>query len=65
MDIYSVYLNILLYIVVHYRLVIYLLDYLIYFYMARMSYYRTVIYKFKYLKLQEFKIQDYYFLLIV
>ena len=36
----SVYLNIFLYIVVHYGPVIHLLDYFIYFYTARMSYYR-------------------------
>jgi hypothetical protein len=35
----------------YYRLVIYSLNYLIYLYIARMSYYRRVIYKFKYLKL--------------
>jgi len=48
---YSVYLNVFLYIVMHYRLVIYSLNDLISFCMARMSYYRGVIYKFKYLKL--------------
>ena len=49
--VYSIYLNIFLYIVVYYRLVVYLLNDLISFYMARISYYRGVIYKFKYLKL--------------
>jgi len=44
-------LNIFLYIVVHYRPVIYLLNNLISFYIARISYYREVVYKFKYLKL--------------
>ena len=64
-NICSAYLNILLYIVVHYRLVIYLLDYLIYLYIARIFCYRRVIYKFKYLKLQGFRIRDYHLLLIV
>ena len=64
-NIHSAYLNIFLYIVVHYRLVIYLLDYLIYLYTARIFYYRRVIYKFKYLESQEFGIQNYYLLLIV
>jgi hypothetical protein len=49
--VYPIYLNIFLYIVVHYRLVIYLLNNLIGLYIARMSYYRGVVYKFKYLKL--------------
>src|ERR1700679_807900 len=56
---YSAYLNIFLYIVIYYRLVICSLNYLIHFYMARISYYRRVIYKFKYLKSQRFGIQDY------
>jgi len=51
MHAHSIYLNIFLYIVVHYKLVIYLLNNLIGFYMARMPYYKGVIYKFKYLKL--------------
>ena len=62
---YSIYLDIFLYIVVYYRLIICLLYYLIYLYIARISYYRRVIYKFKYFKLQEFRIWDYYFLLII
>jgi len=45
------YLNIFLYIVVHYRPIIYLLNNPISLYIARMSYYKRVIYKFKYLKL--------------
>jgi len=49
--IYPIYLNIFLYIVVYYRPVIYLLNDLISLYIARMSYYKGVIYKFKYLKL--------------
>ena len=56
MDIYSVYLNILPHIVVHYRLVIRLLDYLIYLYTVKISYYKRVIYKFEYFKLQRFGI---------
>ena len=64
-DTHSAYLDILLYIVIHYRLVVYLLNYFICHYTARMSCYRKVIYKFKYLKSQGFGIQDYYFLLIV
>ena len=47
----SVCLDIFLYIVIYYRLVIRLLYYLICLYTARMSYYKRVIYKFKYLKL--------------
>ena len=35
----------------HYRLVVYLLNNFISLYMARISYYRGVVYKFKYLKL--------------
>ena len=65
MNIYSVHLDIFLYIIIYYRLIIYLLNYFIYFYMARMSYYRKIVYKFKYFKSQGFGIQDYYFLLIV
>ena len=50
------FINILSHIVVHYRLIIYLLDYFIYLYTAKISYYKRVIYKFKYLKLQGFGI---------
>jgi len=46
----SVYLNVFLHIVVHYRPVIYSLDYLVRFCIARMSRYRRVVYEFKYLK---------------
>jgi len=49
--VYPACLNIFLYIVVHYRLVIYSLNNLISLYMARIFYYREVVYKFKYLKL--------------
>ena len=56
MDIYFIYLDILPHIVVHYRPVICLLDYLICLYMARIFYYKRVIYKFKYLKSQGFGI---------
>ena len=62
---YSIYLNIFLYIVVHYRPVVYSLNNLISLYIARISYYRRVVYKFEYLKLQGFGIQNYYLLLIV
>jgi len=48
---YPVYLNVFLYIVVHYRLVVCLLNDFISLYMARMSYYRGVVYKFEYIKL--------------
>ena len=48
----SVRLDIFLYIVVHYKPVICLLNYLIRLYAAKISCYRRVIYKFKYLKLQ-------------
>jgi len=48
---HPVYLNVFLYIVVHYRLVVYLLNNLIGLCTARMPYYRGVIYKIKYLKL--------------
>jgi len=51
MHAYSICSNIFSYIVVHYRLVIYSLNDLISLCTARMSYYRGVIYKFKYLKL--------------
>jgi len=61
----SIYLNIFSHIVIHYRPVICLLDYLIHFYTARMSRYRKVVYKFEYLKSQRFGIWDYYILLIV
>jgi len=50
MHIYPIYLNVFLYIVVHYRLVVYLLNNLISLYIARMPYYRGVVYKFKYFK---------------
>jgi len=49
--IYPIYLNIFLYVVVHYKLVVYLLNNFVSLYIARISYYREVIYKFKYLKL--------------
>jgi len=49
--VYSVCLNVFLYVVVYYRLVICLLNDLISLYMARMSCYRGVIYEFEYLKL--------------
>jgi len=48
--VYPTYLNIFLYIIVHYRLVVYSLNNLIGFYIARMPYYRGVVYEFKYLK---------------
>jgi len=51
MYIRPIYLNVFLYIVVHYRLVICLLNNLISLYTARMPYYRGVVYKIKYLKL--------------
>jgi len=51
MHVYPIYLNIFLYIVVHYRLVVCLSNNLISLYIAKMSYYRGVVYKFKYLKL--------------
>jgi len=51
MHVYPIYSNIFPYIVVHYRLVIYLLNNLIGLYIARISCYRGVVYKFKYLKL--------------
>jgi len=50
MYIYSVYLNIFLYIVIYYRLVVYLLNNFIGLYIAKMPYYREIVYKFKYLK---------------
>jgi len=43
--------NVFLYIVIYYRLVVYSLNNLISLYIARMSYYRGIMYKFKYLKL--------------
>jgi len=61
----SVYLDVFSHIAVHYRLVIRLLNYLIRLRTARVSYYRRVVYKFKYLKSQRFGIRDYHFLLIV
>jgi len=51
MYIYPIYLNVFLYIVMYYRLVIYLLNDFIGLCIARISYYRKVIYEFKYLKL--------------
>jgi len=48
---YPTYLNVFPYVVVYYRPVICLLNNLIGLYIARMSYYKGVIYKFKYLKL--------------
>jgi hypothetical protein len=47
---YPIYLNVFLYIVVYYRLVVYSLNNLISLYIARMPYYKGVIYKSKYLK---------------
>jgi len=49
--VYPVCLNVFLYIVVYYRLVVYLLNDFISLCTARISYYRGVIYEFKYLKL--------------
>jgi len=49
--VYSIYLNVFLYIAIYYKLVIYSLNNLIGLYTARMPYYRGIIYKFKYLKL--------------
>jgi len=46
MHTHPIYLNIFLYIVVYYRLVVYLLNNFISLYIARMPYYRGVIYKF-------------------
>jgi len=51
MYVYPAYLNVFLYIVVYYRLVICLLNNFISLYTARMPYYREVVYKIKYLKL--------------
>jgi len=51
MHVHPVYLNVFPYIVMHCRLVIYLLNDLIGLRTARMSYYKGVVYKFKYLKL--------------
>jgi len=51
MHVYSICLNIFLYIVVNYRPVVCLLNNLISLRMARMSYYRGIIYEFEYLKL--------------
>jgi len=51
MHIHPAYLNVFLYIVIYYRPVVYLLNNLISLYIARIPYYRGVIYKFKYLKL--------------
>ena len=42
MHAHPIYLNVFLYIVVHYRLVVYLLNNLISLYTARMSYYKEV-----------------------
>jgi len=51
MHAYPIYLNVFLYIVIYYRPVVYLLNNFISLCMARMPYYRRVVYKFKYLKL--------------
>jgi len=51
MHVYPACLNVFLYVVVYYRLVVYLLNNLIGLYMARMPYYRGVVYEIKYLKL--------------
>jgi len=51
MHAYPIYLNVFLYIVVHYKLVIYLLNNFINLYMARVFYYKGIIYKLKYFKL--------------
>jgi len=51
MHAYSVGLNVFSYIVVYYRLVVCSLNNLISLCMARMSYYRGIVYKFEYLKL--------------
>jgi len=51
MHAYSACLNVFSYIVVHYRLVVYLLNNLISLRTARMPYYRGVVYKSEYLKL--------------
>jgi len=51
MFIYSIYLNVFLYVVIYYRLAVYLLNNLISLYTARISYYRGIVYKFEYLKL--------------
>jgi len=50
MHTYSACLNVFLYIVVHYRLVVCLLNNFISFRTARVPYYRGVIYEFEYLK---------------
>jgi len=51
MYIHSACSNVFLYIVMHYRPVIYSLNNLISLYTAKMFYYRGIIYEFKYLKL--------------
>jgi len=51
MHAYPICLNVFLYIVMHYRLVICLLDNFISLYTARIPYYWEVVYKIKYLKL--------------
>jgi len=51
MHVYSIYLNVFLYVVVYYKLVIYLLNNLISLYIVRMPYYQKIVYKIKYLKL--------------
>jgi len=48
---HPIYLNVFSYIVVHYRLVVCLLNNFISLCTARMPYYRGVVYKFEYLKL--------------
>jgi len=50
MYVYSIYLNVFSYIVIYYRPVVYSLDNLIGLYIARMPYYRGIVYEFKYLK---------------
>jgi hypothetical protein len=47
---YSIYLNVFLYIVIYYRLVVSLLNNLISLCIARISYYRGIVYKFEYFK---------------
>jgi len=48
---HSICLNVFLYIVMHYRLVVCLLNNFISLYIAKVPYYKRVVYKFKYLKL--------------
>jgi len=51
MHVHPICLNVFSYIVVHYRLVVYLLNNFISFCTARVPCYREVVYEFKYLKL--------------